>query len=251
VSLLGDLTPAQAIVLVEGGALRGARVLKVGLLGLIGRRAVQTGRRPSWPWSGPGETELSCSPTFAGPLRDDETALLTIIDRMPSEALTLSAFLRTARDEYGTRFRGFRDEVVVPQLVQAGLVERRQERLFFGIIPRTRLVQTPSGAREAARIEGGLEALRRVPELLRSNRAEAVALVAAAGGATLLVRELEPLFAELRQAMDDSGYVGLSSDFSFENWRLDSDVVDVSSDFDASCGDGGGGDGGGGDGGGD
>jgi hypothetical protein len=183
-------------------------------------------------------------------LRDDERALLTIIDRMPSEARTVSAFLRAARDAYGTRFRGFRDEVVVPQLVQAGLVERRQERLFFGIIPRTRLVQTPSGARESARIERGLEALRRVPELLQSNKAEAVALIVAAGGATLLVRELEPHYAALRQAMDDTGDVVMSADFSFESWSLDSDVVDVSADFDASGGNGGdGGDGGGGDGG--
>jgi hypothetical protein len=76
-----------------------------------------------------------------------------------------------------------------------GLIEERSV-LFLRHYKRT-----PAGDAEESRIAADIARARTIPELLRSNPAEAAAIVLAVGGTILLVNELRPFYRQISDVM--------------------------------------------------
>ena len=112
--------------------------------------------------------------------------------------------LRRATDRYGRTLVGFVQDCVGPQLVARGLAEVRRSR-FLGLFPLTRFFRTPAGEDEKARLRGLLVEAREIPRYLDRDPKQAVALIAALGGAILLADELRPHYQAIAAALRPPG----------------------------------------------
>ncbi|HTZ38406.1 MAG TPA: hypothetical protein VMB84_20440 [Stellaceae bacterium] len=278
------LSAAEAFILMSLPKFDARQALKLGFLGLLAqgllrleseeRRGLIRTRRIVHLYAAPPVPEVV--PGIAG-------ALLTVVRAAEPDGLMKDVVKQSVR-EYGAHFIGFAQRQVLPALVARGLAEERRSRLL-GLVPRSRHFRTPAGDREKLRLEQAMREARAIPRLIDGDPGQAVALVAALGGAILLVDELRPHYAALGQALRERGAAGgdgggidggtLSFDPSVRNGGLvdpggelgsiDLGSIDFGSidfgafdggmfdSFDAGFadagGDGGGGDGGGGDGG--
>jgi hypothetical protein len=115
--------------------------------------------------------------------------------------------LAQCRREYGRTLLGFVESYLVPTLVARGLAEPYRRRIL-GIFSVAGFIRTPAGESEKTRIEGLMQDARSIPTYLDHDPAQAAALVAALGGAILLVDELRPHYRALGLAMRNSGSGG-------------------------------------------
>jgi hypothetical protein len=106
---------------------------------------------------------------------------------------------RSARQAYGSSLNGFNRDFIIPLLLSRGLIEERRV-LFLRHYKRT-----PAGDAEESRIAADIARARNIPELLRSNPAEAAAIVLAVGGTILLVSELRPYYRQISEVMRPPG----------------------------------------------
>jgi hypothetical protein len=103
--------------------------------------------------------------------------------------------VKHARQAYGANLARFNRDFIVPQLVTRGLLEERRV-LFL-----THYKRTAAGDAEESRIAADIARARTIPELIRSNPAEAAAIVLAVGSTILLVGELRPYYRQISEAM--------------------------------------------------
>jgi hypothetical protein len=112
--------------------------------------------------------------------------------------------LAQCRREYGGNLLGVMQNCLGPALVARGLAEPYRRRIL-GLFPVAGFRRTPAGEAEKARIDGLMQDARAIPSYLDRDPVQAAALVAALGGAILLVEELRPHYQALGLALRDQG----------------------------------------------
>jgi hypothetical protein len=110
--------------------------------------------------------------------------------------------LRHAGREYGRTLMGFMQNCLGPALATRDLAEPYRPR-FLGLAPFDSFRRTPAGDTEKARLEGLISDATSIPDYLDRDPARVAALVAALGGAILLVDKLRPHYGALARAMRD------------------------------------------------
>ena len=161
--------------------------------------------------------------------------------------------LAQCRREYGGNLLGVMRPCLGPALMARGLAEPYRRRIL-GVFSAHSFRRTPAGESEKIKLEGLMRDARSIPDYLDRDPAQAAALVAALGGAILLVEELRPHYRALGLALrdrDTGGYVDATSwDTGDHGGLFDFSGVDFScfdsgafDSFDAGFSDGGGGDG--------
>jgi hypothetical protein len=259
--------------------------VKVTLLSLLAQGAVRLEEKVTKRFFGTRKTIYVRPTDAAAPaLPAHAASLLAQVRAAQAETGSMAEFVKRAGYAYGSNLNGFNRDFIIPRLMTRGLIEDRS------ILFLRRYKRTAAGDAEASRIAADIARARTIPELLRSNPAEAAAIVLAVGGTILLVNELRPYYRQISEAMRPPPGVDGSSDSSggeaslpfwsssepgaehpgavqnldaasFGNLdlssfdagafdALDAGMASFDAGFDASVGDGGGGDGGGGDGGG-
>ena len=189
------------------------------------------------------------------------TASLIKVVRAAEPRGLMRAVVKRSVREYGYALTGFAMNLVLPSLVRRGLAVQVKTR-WLGVWPWTRYFRTPAGDSEKIRLEGLMRDAVAIPDFVDRDPAQAAALIAALGGAIILVEALRPHYQAIAAAMrpytgetvlSDLGDVGDGIDLSgigdLDFSAFDSGAFDS---FDAGFSDAGGdggGDGGGGDGG--
>jgi hypothetical protein len=146
--------------------------------------------------------------------------------------------------------------VILPQLIARGLLGKKK------ILFLTHISLTPEGKKQQAKIKSDLARANLIPNLLKTDPAQAAAIAAAIGATILLADKLPPHFKLLADAMKiqfprddftaiDGGASGGGFDFgSFDLGSFDAGAFDAGgfdagmSSFDAGFSDGGFSDGG-------
>ena len=164
--------------------------------------------------------------------------------------------LKQSTREYGVALTGFALNLVLPSLIRRGLAVEQKTR-WLGLWPWTRYFRTPAGDSEKIRLERLLLDAASIPDYLDRDPAQAAALIAALGGAIVLVEALRPHYQAIAAAMrpytgdaapadfGDGGGVDFSIIGGLDFSAFDSGAFDS---FDAGFSDAGGDGGGGGDG---
>jgi hypothetical protein len=205
---------------------------------------------------------LHLGPSLPEHLPPVAASLVQVVRSAQPEGL-IPQVLRQCQRAYRSTLSDFVLKHLGPALAARGLAEPYRRRLL-GLIPVDAFRRTPAGDAEKQRIEGLMNDARTIPRFLDRDPAQAAALVAALGGAILLVEELRPYYGALGVAMrdrdggdggdvyfDTSTFDTGSSGGSFDFGSIDFSCFDGGAfdSFDAGFADAGGGDGGGGDGG--
>lgn len=261
----GGLSAPEAFVLMSLPRFDASQALKLGFMGLLaqGILRMETEDRAGLIRSR-HIPHLHVSPSAPASLPPIAASLVTVVRAAEPDGLIKDVVRQSAR-EYGKALLGFAQNLVIPALGARGLVEERRSRVL-GLVPVTRYYRTPAGEAEKTRIDSLIADARSIPDYLERDPAQAAALVAALGGAILLVEGLRPHYQAIAASMrqqypgdssgagwtDSGGFDGGGS-FDFGNvdfGGLDFGAFDAGAfdSFDAGFSDAGG-DGGGGDGG--
>lgn len=264
--LNGGLSAPEAYLLINLPRWDVHRALKLGFMGLVTQRIlrldveerpglIRTRRIP----------HLRLAPDLPTPLPPVAASLVKVVRAAEPDGL-LRDVLRQCAHEYRRTLVGFIHDCVGPALVARGLAAPRRARLL-GLFPYDSFALTDAGEAEKMRLQDLIRETGAIPDLLASDPAKAASLIAALGGAFLLVEELKPHYPVLEKALrqsDGSGggdfYYLPSSDFGgsgqsdtcFDFGHLDFSCFDSGAfdSFDAGFSDAGGDGGGDGDGGG-
>ncbi len=121
----------------------------------------------------------------------------------------LNQVLQRLQREYGPGYETFKQKIVLPGLLQRGLLQQQSHKLL-GLFPQTRYLPTPQGTAIKRQLEQHLSEARQLIPSLADGKAEAAALLFSLGPALLLLPGLEPHFqqleAHLRLQGADGGY---------------------------------------------
>jgi hypothetical protein len=199
-----DLTPLDALVLLDPNKPVGARAVRLALRLLAARGVIRTAepRRGIERWTG---TRLCVGiPSAALP-----SALAAVADALRRDAVdevTLAPTECVARLQRAFRYdyaHYLRDHLRLP-LVARGLLEVHEYRQL-GIFTRRRYHYTDAGLRARARVERTTARLGEVPALLATAPRQAARVAAVAGALVLLEDALRPHHAALATALRDYG----------------------------------------------
>jgi hypothetical protein len=131
-------------------------------------------------------------------------SLLDQVRSAQAETGSMPDVVKQARQAYGSSLNGFNRDFIIPRLLSRGLIEDHSV-LFVRHYKRT-----PAGDAEESRIAADIARAHSIPELLRSNPAEAAAI----GGTILLVSELRPYYRQISEVMRPPGSGGDYSESS-------------------------------------
>lgn len=261
--LYAGLSAPEAYLLINLPRWDVRKALKLGFMGLMaqGILRLDTEDRP-----GLFRTRhiqyLRAAPDLPAPLPPVAASLVKVVRAAEPDGL-LTKVLGQCEREYRRTLVGFIQNCVGPALVARGLAEPKRKR-FLGLLPYDTFALTDAGEAEKARLQGLMQETHAVPKLIDSDPAKVASLIAALGGAFLLVEELKPHYPALEKALRQSDGSGGDAYFSnsaafgdapgdacFDFGKLDFSCFDSGAfdSFDAGFSDAGG-DGGGGDGGG-
>jgi hypothetical protein len=194
------LSPAESLFLLKPNRTPARETVKVTLLSLLAQGLVRLDEQVTKRFIGTRKT------VYVRPTRRPEPALpahaVSLLDQVraaQAETGSMSDVVKRARRAYGSSLNGFNRDFIIPQLMTRGLMEARRV-LFLRHYKRT-----PAGDAEESRIAADIARARSIPELLRSNPAEAAAIVLAVGGTILLVSELRPFYRQISEAMRPPG----------------------------------------------
>jgi hypothetical protein len=183
--------------------------VKVTLLSLLAQGALRI-EEQSTKWLFGTRKTVFVRPTGSQPrsLPPHAASLLACVREAQDHNGSMPVVVARARKFYGPNLAGFKSTFILPALIGRGLLAERRVLLFF-----RRYDVTPAGVAEQSHIENDMRRIRTIPDLLRSDPAEAAAIALAAGGTVLLVAELRPHYRELsaamrRQAGPDGGDAG-------------------------------------------
>lgn len=279
-----DLTPGEAMVLLDPDLKQGRNPFKVSLMWLLAQRHLKATEVRRGLIFKRKTTRFSKRREARGRLPADLQVVKSIV--LKTGTGMMDDVVKAATERFGAGLLGFQNEYLYPALERRRLIHRtqKQQLLFF---KRECWAHTPAGKALATRVEALFEDARRIPEFLDRSPAQAAALAASLGGLILLVPELRPYLNDIATVMrqptghgpggGDTGsstYGGSDApaarndepgsrageqphfNFDFSDFDsggfdgLDASLAELDSSFDSSSSDSGGGDGGGGDGGG-
>ena len=201
------LSAAEAFVLLSLPRYDARQALKFGFMGLLAQgilRIEQEERSGFFRTRRIAHLHVAANPPDNLP--PIAASLVRITQAAASEGL-MSDVVKQAGSEYGNGFTGFVRDLVVPALMARDLAEPREARVL-GLFRVTRFHRTPAGEGEKARLQDLLVEAKTIPQHLDGDPARVAALVAALGGAILLVDGLRPHYAALERALrrsDDGG----------------------------------------------
>jgi len=207
-----DLTPGEALLLLEPNKRQGSEAIKVSLMWLLAKKCLTA--------------SLEDKPGFLGRFLS-RTSRLHPSDRLPADLPSemdnlmqlvrrtgyMDDFVKAARIQYGNDLTGFQIHYLIPSLLKRRLIEPRTEP-FLIVFSRTRYYRTRSGEALRQQIDTLFARAREIPGYLDRSPAQAAALAATLGGLIFLMPELRPHFTDIAHAMrrpigaDASMYTG-------------------------------------------
>jgi hypothetical protein len=129
------------------------------------------------------------------PLPPHAAALLDFVRAAQGDTGSMANLVKRVQKAYGTNLERFNRDFVVPSLRSRGLIEEGRILLF------KTYKRTPAGDAAESRIASDIARARAIPELIRSNPAEAAAIILAVGGTILLVSELRPYYRQMSEVI--------------------------------------------------
>jgi hypothetical protein len=192
---MAPLSPAESLFLLKPNRTPARETVKVTLLSLLAQGAVRMEEQATRRFFGNKKT-VYVRPTGKRPaLPRHAAALLDLVQAAQGDSGSMTDFVKRVQKAYGRNLEGFNRDFIVPALLARGLIEERRVLLF-----RT-YKRTPAGDAEESRIASEIARARTIPELIRSNPAEAAAIILAVGGTILLVNELRPYYRQMSDVM--------------------------------------------------
>lgn len=194
-----DLTPAEAMVLLDPELKQGRNPFKVSLMWLLAQQHLKA-QEVKRGWFSRRTTRLFEGPRAGAPLPHD---LQVVMDTVRDAGTGLmDDIVKAARRRFGPNLLGFQNDHIRPGLIARGLITSRPKKMLmlFGQ-RRYRWEQTPAGKALATHIKAKFEDARRIPGFLDKSPAQAAALAASLGGLILLLPELRPYLDDIATAM--------------------------------------------------
>ncbi len=200
------LSPAESLVLLKPNRTPAREAVKVTLLSLLAQGVLRIDEeRKKWFFGTKKIIYLRPTSRRLSSLPPHAASLLECVRDAQTDKGTMEAMVACARRSYGSNLAGFKSRFIMPALLSRGLIEERVLLLLRSY----RL--TPVGVAEQSRIENDIRRIRAIPDLLRTNPAEAAAIALAVGGTILLVSELRPYYGQLSEAMRRHGVTDTAS----------------------------------------
>jgi hypothetical protein len=190
------LSPAESLFLLKPNRTAARETVKVTLLSLIAQGLVRLDEQVTKRFIGSKKT-VYVRPTAAKvpALPAHAASLLAQVRAAQARSGTMDDLVKLAREAYGASLTRFNRDFIVPRLKTRRLLDERR----FLFVPYYK--RTPAGDVEESRIAADIARARTIPELIRSNPAEAAAIVLAVGSTILLVSELRPYYRQISEAM--------------------------------------------------
>jgi hypothetical protein len=192
-----DLTPGEALVLLEPNRTQGREAVKVSLMWLLAKKFLTATleRKPGLFGRFSATQRLLPNPRPQARLPFHLVELMQVV----RGASYMDDFVRAARKRFGSDLNGFQEDCLLPSLLERRLVEHRIEPLLW-VFKRGRYYRTCAGEALRTQIEGMFTDARQIPHYLDRNPAQAAAMAATLGGLIFLMPELKPHFDEIATA---------------------------------------------------
>jgi hypothetical protein len=192
---MAPLSPAESLFLLKPNRTPARETVKVTLLSLLAQGAVRMEEQATRRFFRTKKTVYVRPTGKRAALPPHAAALLDLVQAAQGDAGSMTDFVKRVQKAYGKNLEGFNRDFIVPSLLARGLIEERRVLLF-----RTHK-RTPAGDAEESRIASEIARARTIPALIRSNPAEAAAILLAVGGTILLVSELRPYYRQMSEVM--------------------------------------------------
>jgi hypothetical protein len=192
---MAPLSPAESLFLLKPNRTPARETVKVTLLSLLAQGMVRMEERQTRRFFGKKKTVYMWPRNIAGRLPPHAAALLDLVRTAQDDTGSMADFAKRAQKAYGANLEKFNRDFIVPALLSRKLIEERRILIF-----RT-YKRTLAGDAEESRIAGDIARARTIPDLLRSNPAEAAAIVLAVGSTILLVSELRHRYRQISEMM--------------------------------------------------
>jgi hypothetical protein len=192
---MAPLSPAESLFLLKPNRTPARETVKVTLLSLLAQGMVRMEERQTRRFFGKKKTVYMWPRNIAGHLPPHAIALLDIVRAAQDDTGSMADFAKRAQKDYGANLEAFNRDFIVPALLLRGLIEERRVLIF-----RT-YKRTTAGDAEESRIASDIARARTIPQLLRSNPAEAAAIILAVGSTILLVNELRPHYRQISEVV--------------------------------------------------
>jgi hypothetical protein len=192
---MAPLSPAESLLLLKPNRTPARETVKVTLLSLLAQGAVRMEEQQTRRFFGTKKTVYVRPTAKRAALPPHAAALLDLIHVAQGYSGSMADLVTRAQKAYGTNLNGFNRDFIVPALLARGLIEEGRILLF------KTYKRTPAGDAEESRIANDIARARTIPELIRSNPAEAAAIILAVGGTILLVSELRPYYRQISDLM--------------------------------------------------
>ncbi len=213
-----DLTPAEAMVLLDPRAERGREAFKVSLMWLLAQHHLKATEIPAL-WFKRKTTQQTRGPQAGAMLPPDLKAVMMTVQAAATGIM--DDIVKAAPKRFGAKLDGYQNDFLYPSLLSRGLLRRTETtRLMF--FTRQTYDRTSAGREVCRQIESLFEDARRIPAYLDRSPAQAAALALSLGGLILLMPELRPHLEEIASvvrrssAPDKSSGGGSGSDSSSE-----------------------------------
>jgi hypothetical protein len=192
---MAPLSPAESLFLLKPNRTPARETVKVTLLSLLAQGAVRMEEQKTRRFFGTKKT-VYVRPTAKRPaLPPHAAALLDLVHVAQGYSGSMADLVTRAQKAYGTNLTRFHRDFIVPALLSRGLIEEGRILLV------KTYKRTAAGDAEESRIANDIARARTIPELIRSNPAEAAAIILAVGGTILLVSELRPYYRQISEVM--------------------------------------------------
>ena len=236
------LTPAEAMMLMDLRGAAPAALFKVSAMALLLRRVLQVETKVQRGWIRTRMItllRLGQVPALF-PHERAVVRLVQVVLQSQPEGAAVEAVVSAAKREYGSTLYKYRQDLVLPALLDRRMVEIRRSRWFKIERP----AMTPVGLAVLGQLNAMLDRGRKVPGWLDTDPRQAALTAAALGPLVLLVSELRPHLARLAAAMPRraeggdagggfSGSDGLSVSHDQPGFHHPHDSQDHSLDFGA------------------
>ena len=205
-----DLTPGEALVLLDPNKTQGREAVKVSLMWLLGKSflTVTSENKPGFFGRFSKTPLLRPNPRSPAQLPSHLIELMQVVRR----AGYMDDFVRAARGSFGHDLSGFQKDHLLPSLLKRRLIEHRVEP-FLWVFKRSRYYRTRSGEAMRNHIEAMFSDARQIPNYLDRNPAQAAAMAATLGGLIILMPELKPYFNDIAAATRRANHIDAGSNY--------------------------------------